>query len=156
VTDVAFSPDGGTLAASAANGTVRLWDVGTHRPRGATMAGHTAAIFGLAFSPDGRTLASASADKTVRLWDVATQLPLGVPLVPRDEVAGAVVFSPDGSTLVSIGQLAAVAEWDSILWNRNPGARQARLCASARRNLSRAEWSLYLPGEPYHTTCPGI
>lgn len=156
VTDVTFSPDGRMLAASAGNGTVRLWDAASHRPRGAPMTGHTGAIFDIAFSPDGRTLASASVDKTVRLWDVATQLLLGVPLVPRDEVAGGLAFSPDGSTLVSVGQLAAVAEWDSILWNRSPDARRARLCASARRNLSRAEWSLYLPGEPYHTTCAGI
>jgi WD40 repeat protein len=156
VSDVAFSPDGRTLAASAANGIVRLWDVATHRSRGTPMTGHTAFVFGIAFSADGRTLASAAADNTVRLWDIATQRPLGVPLVPREVVAGSVAFSPDGSTLVSVGQHAALARWDSILWNRRPSARRARLCASARRNLSRAEWSVYLPGEPYHATCPGL
>ncbi len=156
VTDVAFSPDGRTLAASAGNGIVRLWDVATHRSRGAPMLGHTAGVFGIAFTTDGRTLASAAADGTVRLWDVATQRLLGAPLVPREGVNGGVAFSPDGSTLVSVGLLAAIAQWDSILWNRSRGARRARLCASARRNLSRVEWSAYLPGEPYHTTCPGL
>ncbi len=156
VTDVTFSPDGRTLAAGAGNGSVRLWDVATHRSRGAPMTGHTAGVFSVAFSADGRTLASAAADDTVRLRDVATQRPLGPPLVPRDEVGGSVAFSPDGSTLVSVGPFAALARWDSVLWSRSPGARRARLCASARRNLSRAEWHAYLPGEPYHTTCPAL
>jgi len=69
VAELAFSPDGRTLATASADRTVRLWDVQSRRPRGNPLTGHTNAVHQVAFSPDGRTLASASHDRTVRLWD---------------------------------------------------------------------------------------
>jgi hypothetical protein len=33
---------------------------------------------------------------------------------------------------------------------------KAKACKSAARNLSGAEWQIYLGGEPYHETCPGL
>src|SRR5207247_9463472 len=69
--DLAFSPDGQTLATTSWDNTVRLWDVTTGKEL-ATLEGHVNATGGVAFSPDGRTLASTSLDGAVKLWNVAT------------------------------------------------------------------------------------
>ncbi|WTE71220.1 WD40 repeat domain-containing protein [Streptomyces sp. NBC_01615] len=74
VSDVAFSPDGHTLATSSQDSTVRLWNADTGEPR-RTMLGHTDWVYAVAFGPDGHTLATASADKTVRLWNAVLPKP---------------------------------------------------------------------------------
>ncbi|MGH3933786.1 MAG: WD40 repeat domain-containing protein, partial [Pseudonocardiaceae bacterium] len=68
---VAFSPDGRTLVSGAANGTVRLWNVGDpahSTPLGPPLTGHTDVVYSVAFSPDGHTLVSSSRDQTIHLW----------------------------------------------------------------------------------------
>ena len=72
VEDVAFSPDGKTLAMASREGTVHLWDVATGKLL-ETLKGHSSAVDAVVFSPDGRTLASGGSDQTVRLWNVETR-----------------------------------------------------------------------------------
>ncbi|MFC3454353.1 WD40 repeat domain-containing protein [Amycolatopsis speibonae] len=66
---LAYSPDGGLLAAAGTDGKVVLWDSLDNRHL-ADLLGHTGSVDTLAFSPDGRFLATGGTDKKVVLWDV--------------------------------------------------------------------------------------
>jgi WD40 repeat protein len=66
---LAFSPDGKLLAASGADGTVRLCETSTLRQR-SCYRGHRAPVETLAFSPDGCLLVSGSRDTTVLVWTI--------------------------------------------------------------------------------------
>jgi WD40 repeat protein len=109
---VAFSPDSKVLASGSADGTVRLWDVESHRLLGRPLYAHQDAVQALAFSHDGKMLASGGADQTVRVWDVARREPLGEPLRGHGGPITSVAFSPNGKILASAGTDAPVRLWD--------------------------------------------
>jgi WD40 repeat protein len=67
VAQVAFSPDGSTLASASFDKTVRLWSVARHRLIGAPLRGYIGFIDALAFSPDGTNLVG-STGRLARLW----------------------------------------------------------------------------------------
>ena len=74
VYEVAFSPDGTTLASAIHDQTVRLWDLRQPDAEPRILRGHEGWVVGVAFSPDGTTLASASSDRTIRLWIARTEI----------------------------------------------------------------------------------
>jgi serine/threonine protein kinase len=69
VLNLAFSPDGASLASGCRNGTVLIWDVSSGQTV-ATIPAHEGAVWSLAFSPDGRTLATVGEDRLGKLWDL--------------------------------------------------------------------------------------
>jgi WD40 repeat protein len=78
VYSVAFSPDGELLASGGEDGSVRVFEVATRKPRWtqaplrAKTHAHREAVYSVAFSPDGLLLASGGYDRVVNLWDAAT------------------------------------------------------------------------------------
>jgi WD40 repeat protein len=68
---VAFSRDGRTLASSADDGTIKLWNLASMQEAATLLHGHEGAVSGIAFSPDGNYLPTAGGG-AVRLWKAPT------------------------------------------------------------------------------------
>jgi hypothetical protein len=118
---VAFSPDGGLLAANGDDEAVELWNPQTGEQL-RTLTGHSSWVHTVAFSADGRLLATGSDDKTVRLWNPQTGEQLRT-LSGHQHAVVAVAFSPDGRLLATGGRDKAVLLWDPESGKRwNPGS----------------------------------
>jgi serine/threonine protein kinase len=118
---VAFSPDGGLLAANGDDEAVELWNPQTGEQL-RTLTGHGSWVHTVAFSADGRLLATGSDDKTVRLWNPQTGEQLRT-LSGHQHAVVAVAFSPDGRLLATGGRDKAVLLWDPESGKRwNPGS----------------------------------
>jgi WD40 repeat protein len=122
ITNLAFSPDGRTLAAVTEapnvpgrftinldtralvpvkeNATLHLWDLETKT--GPTLTGHTDHILGLSFHPGGKLVATASLDGTVCLWGASPKSQAVRTLDFRSsEKPWCVAFSPEGRYLAA-------------------------------------------------------
>lgn len=110
VDQLAFAPDGHTLA--VASDAITLWDLGRDdlRPRGRQLFGHSNRITSLMFTPDGHALVSGSADRTAIVWDLDA-----IDVVPqlRDPMTGRwAAFSPDRHIMATAEPDNTVQLWD--------------------------------------------
>lgn len=107
---VAVSPDGKSVVAGGADGTLIRWDaaIGEHT----VLSGHSDRINAVVFMPDGSLIASGSSDGTVRLWDATTGEPFDEPLKGNAAVWSLAV-SPEGSLLASGGDDSVITLWNT-------------------------------------------
>ncbi len=158
---VAFDPRGRLVAAGGAIGPVRVWRVDDQRSAFPPLTGHTGLITGASFDPAGALLATTTLQGATRLWDPATGLGYGDELVADPQLTTLTAnidlpflglrnaFSPDGKVLAVAG-----VESRGMLWDTDPAVWRDRACAITGRNLTREEWTLYLPaGTPFRATC---
>jgi WD40 repeat protein len=154
---VVFGPGGGVLAAGSEEGAIVIWNVAGRRLLGAPIETPNTYVVALAFSRNGRVIAAGYDDNTIRLWDVAQRRQLGGAIQTGQTDLDALTFSPAGDSLLSIGlespQALLIRTWDSRLWSGDRAAITARGCEIVTRNLTRREWSEFIPDEPYRRTC---
>jgi WD40 repeat protein len=118
IDDVAFAPDGSSLAAGAREGTAWVWDLATGGETARLR--HGAGVAAVAFSPDGSSLSTAAWDGTARLWELRS----GRERLRATHEGGAevVAFSPDGRHVASGGVDGSIH-----LWNLQRGDQIARM-----------------------------
>src|SRR5262249_36539701 len=106
--NLAFSPDGRTLAAVnvAPNATLRLWDLETKTER--RLTGHTDHILGLSYHPGGKLVATAAWDGTVRLWGTTPESQALRAFEFRSKRAWCAAFTPEGRYLAAGLETGAV------------------------------------------------
>lgn len=102
--NVAFSPDGKTLASSDFVGVVRLWDTKSGAMQGAPLGkpGTADSKCRLVFTPDGKELITGAFDRTIRRWDLQNRTSRELKLdgeIPLSQIG----ITPDG-TLLAVGR----------------------------------------------------
>jgi WD40 repeat protein len=110
IPDVAFSPDGRTLAAAQSSCFLNVQTGEGGRPVGE----HWYLERCVAFSPDGRVVAMGGYDGVVRLCEVATGAEV-YQFQGHRGMVNTVAFFPDGRRLASGGNDTAVLVWDVTL-----------------------------------------
>ncbi|MFC4605443.1 AAA family ATPase [Rhodococcus kronopolitis] len=117
--ELAFSPDGSTLAMGEDDFSVRLWNVSDPArpvPWGTALGGASNLVRTAAFSPGGTSLVAADADGGVYEWDVRDPTRPGAVQVSHigDDGGGinAISFSPDGTMLATGTDDQTVVVWD--------------------------------------------
>lgn len=113
VWQLAFSPDGTTLAAasgepSGTSGAIRLWDVQTVRLR-ATLFEGEAVPHGLDYSPDGNAIAGGLTNTSVVIWDAHTHRE--VRRFQTGRVIRSLDWSPTGKILAVGCQNGEIHAW---------------------------------------------
>ncbi len=156
VSDLAFSPDGKSVAAASVEGPVRILDVSGTVRHG--LDGHSFGTTTLSWRPDSRSLASSGQDGKVRLWEAVrgeekAALDGGSAWVEK------VAFSPDGRFLVSTAG-RGLRMWrpdGTLLWESldhgstvadvawQPGSSKELVCAAY------GGLTLYRPSNPEPT-----
>jgi len=149
VTALAFSRSGRLLASAGGDLVVRVWNA--ENPDGPPLSFQGSGNF-VGFSlDDTRVVAGGIGAAVVRMWDLLEPTAPPVIFTGGSAAIRSVALSRDGSSL-ALGDVAGNV-W---LWNLWTAAADY-LCTRVSRNLSIAEWRLYVGNAiPYERTCPSL
>ncbi|WP_437976682.1 protein kinase [Sorangium sp. So ce295] len=98
ITDLALSADGGRVAVSSMDGTVRVFSIRTGQNEKTFQNGGR--VMSVAMTADGRVVLSGDDRGAVRVWSVETASEIGV-LSGHAGPVNRIVIGPDGQTVIS-------------------------------------------------------
>lgn len=154
VSDLAFSPDGRTVAGEYTTAT-ELWDIGdpSHPRTLSTLAGYVGGD-AVAFGPDGDTLATGEQSPspggtpsgTTHLWDITD---------PRHPAVYATIDSGPVMTFGPAGEFITAGYGTTVdIWPATTNLAIRLACRNSGTDITPAQWQRYLPdGEPYRPPC---
>ncbi|MGY1700691.1 nSTAND1 domain-containing NTPase [Geodermatophilus sp. SYSU D00766] len=150
---LAFSGNGRWLAAAGESGRLHVVDTRTWRAREPATLRAFGATLQLGWLADDRTVVATGHDGTAVLFDVRRGVVRGGPLpASPDGAPGYTALLPGNA-----GELVLVADdRPGTRYPLDPAVWLRAACDLAGRDLTRAEWSRYLPGRPWAPTCSDL
>jgi WD40 repeat protein len=153
---VGFSTDGTRLAAVGDSRRLDVWDPRTGEPVLTPVPSFVGAGTSIGWLPGTHTAIYGGDDGEVTLFDTDAAVQRGVSLpVFADAGTGDVQIAT-----VARGRLALFPGYrligqtrEGIVYPLDPADWLAHTCSIVQRDLTRAEWNVYLPGRPYRPTC---
>jgi WD40 repeat protein/serine/threonine protein kinase len=110
INDLAYSPDGQTIATASNDTNILLWNATTGQTTG-LLGDHARAVNTLAYSPNGALLASGGDDGFIILWDTTTGERITV-LGGQDGSVRDLAFHPDSNQLLAAYDGRVIRLWD--------------------------------------------